>query len=80
MAGQMLYRLKYKSEKFDATADWSDYLKYFEKVSEWNGWPDYEKAAQLLSLTGVACQVWSDRIESIKTTSMKMLVQEYSKK
>ena len=64
MAGQMSFRLKYKPEKYDGTVDWSDYLKHFEKVVQWNGWSDNEKAAQLsMSLTGVACQAWSDNVE-----------------
>ena len=59
MAGQMSIGLKYKPEKFDGTADWSDYLKHFEKVAQWNGLSDYDKAAQLsMSFTGVARQVW----------------------
>ena len=53
MAGQMSFRSKYKPGKYDSTADWSDYLKHFERVAQWNGWSD--KAAQLsMNLTGVA--------------------------
>ena len=61
MAGQMSFRLPYKPEKFDGTASPSDYLKHFEKVSQWSGWSDNDKAAQLsMSSTGVARQVWSE--------------------
>ena len=64
MAGQMSFRSKYKPEKYDGTADWSDYLKHFERVAQWNGWSDNDKAAQLsMNLTGVARQVWSDSVE-----------------
>ena len=64
MARQMSFRSKYKPEKYDGTADWSDYLKHFERVAQWNGWSDNDKAAQLsMSLTGVARQVWSDHVE-----------------
>ena len=63
MAGQMSFRSKYNPEKYDGTADWSDYLKHFERVAQWNGWSDNVKAAQLsISLTGVARQVWSDHV------------------
>ena len=64
MAGQMSFRSKYKPEKYDGTADWSDYLKHFERVAQWNGWSDNDKAAQLsMNFTGVARQVWSDSVE-----------------
>ena len=64
MAWQMSFRSKYKPAKYDCTADWSDYLKHFERVAQWNGRSDNDKAAQLsMSLTGVARQVWSDHVE-----------------
>ena len=54
-------RKSYKPEKYDGSTDWTDYLKHFEIVSQWNGWSDLEKAAQLsMSMTGVARQTWSD--------------------
>ena len=59
-------RLKFKPEKFDGTADWSDYLKHFEAVAQWNTWTPEEKAVQLsMNLTGVARQVWSDCMDSV---------------
>ena len=61
----MSLRLKNKPEKFDSTADWSDYLKHFEKVAQWNVWSDNNKAAQLsMSLTAVARQIWSDSVDA----------------
>ena len=64
MAWQMSFRLKYKPGKFDCTADWSDYLKHFEKVAQRDGWSGNDKAAQLsMSLTGVVRQVCSDSVE-----------------
>ena len=57
----MSFRLQYKPDRFDGTADQSDYHKHFEKVCQWSGWSDNDKAAQLsMSLTGGARQVWSD--------------------
>ena len=51
----------YKPKKYDGSTDWTDYLKHFEIVSQWNGWSDLKKAAQLsMSMTGVARQTWSD--------------------
>ena len=51
----MPFRLKYKPEKYDGTAD---YFKHFDDVAHWNGCSDNDKATQLsMSLTGVADNV-----------------------
>ena len=46
-ARQMSFRSKYKPEKYGGTTDCSDYLKHFERVAQWNGWSDNDKAARL---------------------------------
>ena len=54
-------RKSYKLEKYDGSTDWTDYLKHFEIVPQWNGWSDLEKAAHLsMGMKGVARQTWSD--------------------
>ena len=49
-------------DKFDGEkTDWTDYLKHFETVSEWNGWSYREKGMQLaMSLRGQAQRVLGD--------------------
>ena len=54
-------RFKCKPERYDGTGDWSDYLRHFQKVADWNGWNEVEKAAQLsMNLSGLARQAWAD--------------------
>ena len=55
-------RIRCKPEKYDGCSDWSDNLRHFQKVTEWNEWNDHEKAAQLsMNLSGLAGQAWADR-------------------
>ena len=50
-------RVRCKPEKYDGCSDWSDYLRHFQKVADWNEWNDREKAAQLsMNLSGLARQ------------------------
>ena len=43
------------------TADWVDYIVQFEKITNWNGWDQYERAQQLImSLRGVAQRTVSE--------------------
>ena len=45
------------------TADWVDYIVQFEKIANWNGWDQYERAQQLImSLRGVAQRTVSELI------------------
>ncbi len=38
--------------------EWGDYLELFESVADWNGWTEWDKAAQLrMSLRGPALEV-----------------------
>ena len=54
-------RVRCKPEKYDGCSDWSDYLRHFQKVADWNEWNDREKAAQLsMNLSGLARQAWAD--------------------
>ena len=53
-------RTKQKDPKpFDGSkTEWSDYLKHFEAVSDWNGWTESQKAKQLvMSFEGEALKL-----------------------
>ena len=54
-------RKEIRPERYDGSTDWTDYIKHFESVAQWNRWATYDKAAQLsINLTGAARQAWSD--------------------
>ena len=71
-------RRQKEPDKFDGLkVEWSDYLKHFQTVAEWNCWSYDEKGLQLaMSLQGEAQRVLGDLRQLHRHVDFNMLVAE----